>query len=75
MTVGDCTDGSAALPQAPARADHSRFVQRVRRRYQSYLELLPPGDPRRDAQLDTLARLQAGGLDLASALRVDLSLT
>ena len=39
----------AADPAAPpALADHSRFVQRVRRRYAQELALLPPGLPRRD---------------------------
>jgi len=38
-----------ATPTAavPAHADHSRFVQRIRRRYADELGLLPPGLPRR----------------------------
>ena len=31
-----------------AGADHSRFVQRVRRRYAAELPLLPPGAPVRE---------------------------
>ncbi|HEY9027074.1 MAG TPA: bifunctional [glutamate--ammonia ligase]-adenylyl-L-tyrosine phosphorylase/[glutamate--ammonia-ligase] adenylyltransferase [Burkholderiaceae bacterium] len=53
-----------------ARADHSRFVQRIRRRYADELALLPPGLPRRDAIAATAASLLAGGRTLASALRV-----
>ncbi|WP_342132072.1 bifunctional [glutamate--ammonia ligase]-adenylyl-L-tyrosine phosphorylase/[glutamate--ammonia-ligase] adenylyltransferase [Hydrogenophaga sp. OTU3427] len=54
----------------PARADHSRFVQRVRRRYEAQLARLAPGAPTREQQQQTLATLLGGGLDLASALRV-----
>ncbi|HKX39517.1 MAG TPA: bifunctional [glutamate--ammonia ligase]-adenylyl-L-tyrosine phosphorylase/[glutamate--ammonia-ligase] adenylyltransferase [Burkholderiaceae bacterium] len=58
-------------PAAPrAHADHSRFVQRIRRRYAGELALLPPGLPRRDAIAATIAALQADGRTLASALRV-----
>lgn len=53
-----------------ATADHSRFVQRVRRRYAQELPLLPPGLPRRDEVLALVARLQADGRPLPSALRV-----
>ncbi|MGY4827244.1 bifunctional [glutamate--ammonia ligase]-adenylyl-L-tyrosine phosphorylase/[glutamate--ammonia-ligase] adenylyltransferase [Sphaerotilaceae bacterium SBD11-9] len=51
-------------------ADHSRFVQRVRRRFGSELALLPPGLPdtaRIGALIDTLI---ANGRTLPSALRV-----
>jgi glutamate-ammonia-ligase adenylyltransferase len=56
-----------------ARADHSRFVQRIRRRYAGELALLPPGLPRRDAILALIERLMAGeppGRSLSSAMRV-----
>ena len=55
---------------ATAAADHSRFVQRVRRRHAAELALLPPGVP--DAAVITalVQRLKAGGRELASALRV-----
>lgn len=52
------------------RADHSRFVQRVRRRYEAELALLPPGLPLReaiDALIDTLVER---GRPLPSALRM-----
>lgn len=59
----------------PAEADHSRFVQRIRRRYPDELRLLPPGLPRRDAVVALVEQLQAGGRPLASALRVARQLT
>ncbi len=59
--------GPSALP---AQAAHSRFVQRIRRRYAAELPMLPPGAP--DAAVITalVGRLLQGGRDLASALRV-----
>ena len=59
-----------ACPNGPARADHSRFVQRIRRRYAAELPLLPPGPPERatiEGLIDTLA---GQGRPLAAALRV-----
>ncbi len=53
-----------------ARADHSRFVQRIRRRYVDELGLLPPGLPRREVILALVTELQRGGRPLGSALRV-----
>ena len=41
-------------PASPALASHSRFVQRVRRRYESELPLLPAGVPTR-ASIDALS--------------------
>jgi len=63
-------DTPLAAASASARADHSRFVQRVRRRYADDLALLLPGAP--DAQVITalVQTLQGGGRDLPSALRV-----
>ncbi|MDL2338113.1 MAG: bifunctional [glutamate--ammonia ligase]-adenylyl-L-tyrosine phosphorylase/[glutamate--ammonia-ligase] adenylyltransferase, partial [Pseudomonadota bacterium] len=54
----------------PARADHSRFVQRIRRRYVDELALLPEGLPRTAVITDLIHRFQDGGRTLASALRV-----
>src|SRR5204863_7556047 len=63
-------DPSALEPIAPsATADHSRFVQRVRRRYAAELALLPPGLPRRDGIVALIERLRDGGRPLARALR------
>ncbi|MBC8058791.1 MAG: glutamine-synthetase adenylyltransferase, partial [Rhizobiales bacterium] len=66
------TDIDADLRRAPsgARAAHSRFVQRIRRRYSDELALLPAGLPDR-ARIDALIdRLLEGGRPLASAMRV-----
>ncbi len=51
-------------------AAHSRFVQRIRRRYPAELALLPPGAPSAATMRHTLAALQHTGLDAAAALRV-----
>ena len=66
----------AALPgePQPAAADHSRFVQRIRRRYLAELDLLAPGLPGVEAVNDVVARLCTGGRTLASALRVSRQL-
>ena len=53
-----------------AAAAHSRFVQRVRRRYADDLALLPPGLPDTATITALVQRLQADGRPLASALRV-----
>ena len=70
MTVGDHASGAHAAFTTPARADHSRFVQRLRRRYAAEAHLLDAGAPTREAQLATLDRLLANGLELGAALRV-----
>ena len=44
-----------------AAADHSRFVQRIRRRYAADLPLLPPGLPDAEAITTLVGQLQAGG--------------
>ena len=64
MQAGDPTG------MAPAPADHSRFVQRIRRRYAAELPLLPPGAPGFDDIVALVGRLQQGGRPLAAALRV-----
>jgi glutamate-ammonia-ligase adenylyltransferase len=53
-----------------ACADHSRFVQRIRRRYVAELPLLAPGLPRREVITALVHTLMQGGRGLASALRV-----
>ena len=52
------------------QATHSRFVQRVRRRYADELALLPPGLPTLDTMTPALAALRARGLATPAALRV-----
>ncbi|MEZ5645297.1 MAG: bifunctional [glutamate--ammonia ligase]-adenylyl-L-tyrosine phosphorylase/[glutamate--ammonia-ligase] adenylyltransferase [Burkholderiaceae bacterium] len=54
----------------PCQADHSRFVQRIRRRYEKELACLPPGPPVRATMQTCLASLRARGLPEAAALRV-----
>ena len=64
---------AATSPQTlglPCRADHSRFVQRIRRRYAGELSLLPQGLPRRAVVESLVNRLMSAGRPLASALRV-----
>lgn len=61
---------SQASVTAPCSAAHSRFVQRIRRRYAAELALLPPGLPRREAIVALVQQLRDGGRALASALRV-----
>ncbi len=61
-------DSAIATPSV--RADHSRFVQRVRRRYAAELGALPPGAPDAAAITTLVARMQQGGRDLGAALRV-----
>jgi glutamate-ammonia-ligase adenylyltransferase len=58
------------MTSAAAMAAHSRFVQRVRRRYAAELALLQPGLPDADVISALVARLQAGGRTLPGALRI-----
>jgi glutamate-ammonia-ligase adenylyltransferase len=51
-------------------AEHSRFVQRVRRRYDPELSLLPPGVPDAATITALVQRLQTEGRALPAALRV-----
>jgi [glutamine synthetase] adenylyltransferase / [glutamine synthetase]-adenylyl-L-tyrosine phosphorylase len=65
---------TASHPPAPPAgcptADHSRFVQRVRRRYADELPLLPPGVPNGPVILALIATLEQMGRPLPAALRV-----
>ena len=49
---------------------YSRFVQRIRRRYEAQRSLLAPGEPGRASMQSALLALRAQGLDTAAALRV-----
>ena len=82
MTVSPL-DGSAAsvsplssnvnpadTPLPTRLAEHSRFVQRVRRRYENELACLPPGPPVKAAMNACLATLSERGLPMPAALRV-----
>ena len=61
--------------QLRAAADHSRFVQRVRRRHAAELHLLPPGAPVLDTLQAGFDALLASGLPMPAALRVLRQLT
>ena len=56
-------------PHTPAWSNHSRFGQRVRRRYESSLALLPAGVPDRATMQSLCDNLRGQGLDLGGALR------
>ena len=56
--------------QSGARADHSRFVQRIRRRYGAELPLLATGLPARDTIDALIDHLLANGRPLGAAMRV-----
>ncbi|MBK7262777.1 MAG: bifunctional [glutamate--ammonia ligase]-adenylyl-L-tyrosine phosphorylase/[glutamate--ammonia-ligase] adenylyltransferase [Rubrivivax sp.] len=56
--------------EVAARADHSRFVQRIRRRYGVQRSLLAAGVPDLDGITALVQTLQSGGHDLPAALRV-----
>ncbi len=56
--------------RAAAAADHSRFVQRVRRRYAAELPLLAAGTPDVARIVALVRALEAGGRPLPAALRV-----
>jgi len=58
-----------------AAADHSRFVQRVRRRHAAEMHLLPSGAPVRETLQAGLDSLLASGLSMPAALRVLRQLT
>jgi glutamate-ammonia-ligase adenylyltransferase len=66
------TPGSAPPDTAPPKADalHSRFVQRVRRRYAAELPLLSPGIPTAATIDACIERLLHDGRPLRVALRV-----
>ncbi len=68
-------DQTPPAPQAPALrpeplSGHSRFLQRLHRRYGAQLHLLPAGVPTRAAMEAACATLQAHGHDLGAALRI-----
>ncbi|ROZ79107.1 bifunctional [glutamate--ammonia ligase]-adenylyl-L-tyrosine phosphorylase/[glutamate--ammonia-ligase] adenylyltransferase [Ramlibacter sp. WS9] len=62
--------GDKAAPDAVPLSAHSRFAQRLRRRYAGELPLLATGHPTRDLIAGTYAALRARGDDPATALRI-----
>ncbi len=64
---------SASLPAVPSlvgAAQHSRFFQRLQRRYGDDLELLPVGAPCLDTMAIAWEALRARGHDTGAALRI-----
>ncbi len=61
----DLTDSTS-----PGLAAHSRFFQRLHRRYSAELPLLPPGPPVLAGMQETLQALRASGHELPAALRI-----
>ncbi|MDD0816139.1 bifunctional [glutamate--ammonia ligase]-adenylyl-L-tyrosine phosphorylase/[glutamate--ammonia-ligase] adenylyltransferase [Curvibacter sp. HBC28] len=51
-------------------AEKSRLVQRLRRRYENLLHLLPPGTPTRASMAEALAALRERQYDTSAALRI-----
>ncbi len=54
----------------PTLSSHSRFGQRVRRRYEDQLHLLVQGVPNQTTMAQSFAALRAQGMDTGGALRV-----
>ncbi len=73
--VLSASSATSGLVTQPAQADHSRFVQRIRRRYETELAWLIPGLPTRDSMLALVERLRESGRNLTAALRVARQLT
>lgn len=72
MTPPTESPASACAPLAAFTpgAAHSRFYQRLQRRYASELPLLPPGAPQRAHMEVACAALRERGCDTGAALRV-----
>ncbi len=62
-------DADADADAAQRRSSHSRFVQRLRRRYAGELALLPPGVPERGPIAQAYAALRGRGDAVGDALR------
>jgi len=61
---------SEPTPEAVLRLAHSRFYQRLHRRYATELALFPAGVPVRAGMEEALDALSRQGMDLGAALRV-----
>jgi DNA polymerase-3 subunit beta len=57
-------------PLPAATADHSRYVQRIRRRYTGHMACLSAGAPDRPVMEAAYAHLRAQGLEVGAALRI-----
>ena len=63
-------DQGTSIQQISRKAEHSRFWQRLHRRYADLMGLLPPEAPVRATMEHTLRCLEQQGLNLSAALRV-----
>jgi glutamate-ammonia-ligase adenylyltransferase len=63
-------NGLSAMPVDRPLSSHSRFAQRLRRRYAGELSLLAPGVPDWDSMAAAWRQLRARGDDAATALRI-----
>ena len=70
MTAASIACSETPFPPSAGNPDHSRFVQRIRRRYAPQMPLLAAGEPVRATMQATLDALLASGLDTGAALRV-----
>jgi len=61
---------SPSSSESPPLSASSRFVQRLRRRYEGELSLLPPGEPRRPHMTEAYRALRERGDNAADALRI-----
>lgn len=69
QNIASALSPCATIPPSDGQAEHSRFFQRLHRRYGQDLALLPPGAPTRATMEEAMAALRARGMDMASALR------
>lgn len=65
-----CRHCSSEAPTSRVRADHSRFVQWVRRRYAHEMTLLRPGVPDVNSIRKVITKLCQSGYELGVALRI-----
>lgn len=70
MPVSQSTPSSLVAQSDADLSGYSRFVQRIRRRYEGQMDFLPPGAPVRASMEEALQTLLAGGLATGAALRV-----
>jgi [glutamine synthetase] adenylyltransferase / [glutamine synthetase]-adenylyl-L-tyrosine phosphorylase len=68
--MGSRSFAETAVAPTASGAEHSRFVQRIRRRYAADFALLAPGLPTRHSIDALIDRLLADGRALAGAMRV-----
>src|SRR4051812_38056592 len=66
----DHNTGPADAAGSAPLSSHSRFAQRLRRRYVAELPLLPTGTPTRSAMAGTYEALRSRGHDTGTALRI-----